>query len=91
MVGSQFHPEFRSRPDRPQPLFRELVRAARERAQGAATTEATVEAEEPVAASGLGWEKRAAPGEVSKALSEVPLAGFGVPRTSISSPNYTKS
>jgi CTP synthase len=28
MVGSQFHPEFRSRPDRPQPLFREFVAAA---------------------------------------------------------------
>jgi CTP synthase len=30
MVGTQFHPEFRSRPDRPHPLFRELVRAAKE-------------------------------------------------------------
>lgn len=28
MVGSQFHPEFKSRPDRPHPLFREFVRAA---------------------------------------------------------------
>jgi CTP synthase len=28
MMGSQFHPEFRSRPDRPQPLFREFVGAA---------------------------------------------------------------
>lgn len=27
MVGSQFHPEFKSRPNRPHPLFRELVRA----------------------------------------------------------------
>ena len=25
MVGTQFHPEFRSRPDRPHPLFRELI------------------------------------------------------------------
>jgi CTP synthase len=32
MVGTQFHPEFRSRPDRPHPLFRELVHAARNRA-----------------------------------------------------------
>jgi CTP synthase len=31
MVGTQFHPEFRSRPDRPHPLFRELIRHARER------------------------------------------------------------
>ncbi|MBU0491353.1 MAG: CTP synthase [Chloroflexi bacterium] len=28
MVGSQFHPEFTSRPERPHPLFRELVAAA---------------------------------------------------------------
>ncbi|HYY45671.1 MAG TPA: CTP synthase [Candidatus Angelobacter sp.] len=27
-VGSQFHPEFRSRPSRPHPLFREFVKAA---------------------------------------------------------------
>ena len=31
MLGSQFHPEFKSRPDRPHPLFREFVRAATER------------------------------------------------------------
>ena len=30
MVGSQFHPEFRSRPDRPHPLFREFVGAAKQ-------------------------------------------------------------
>ncbi len=29
MVGSQFHPEFRSRPDRPQPLFREFIGVAK--------------------------------------------------------------
>ncbi len=28
MVGSQFHPEFKSRPERPHPLFREFIRAA---------------------------------------------------------------
>lgn len=27
-VGTQFHPEFKSRPDRPQPLFRDFVGAA---------------------------------------------------------------
>jgi hypothetical protein len=27
-VASQFHPEFRSRPSRPHPLFRDFVRAA---------------------------------------------------------------
>jgi CTP synthase len=27
-VASQFHPEFNSRPDRPEPLFREFIGAA---------------------------------------------------------------
>jgi CTP synthase len=35
-VASQYHPEFKSRPDRPAPLFREFVRAAFERARGRA-------------------------------------------------------
>ena len=35
-VASQFHPEFKSRPLRPQPLFREFVGAALERARGRA-------------------------------------------------------
>jgi CTP synthase len=30
MLGSQFHPEFKSRPQLPHPLFRDFVRAARE-------------------------------------------------------------
>jgi len=34
MLGSQFHPEFKSRPDRPQPLFRDFVGAAKERRAG---------------------------------------------------------
>ena len=32
-VASQFHPEFNSRPNRPEPLFREFVHAASERAR----------------------------------------------------------
>jgi CTP synthase len=32
-VASQYHPEFKSRPERPAPLFREFVRAAAERAE----------------------------------------------------------
>jgi len=32
-VAAQFHPEFKSRPLRPQPLFREFVKAATERAR----------------------------------------------------------
>ena len=30
-IAGQFHPEFKSRPDRPSPLFRGLVKAAKER------------------------------------------------------------
>lgn len=33
MVGSQFHPEFKSRPTRPHPLFLGLVKAAQKRAE----------------------------------------------------------
>ena len=33
-IGTQAHPEFKSRPDRPHPLFRELVGAALARAEG---------------------------------------------------------
>ena len=29
-VAGQFHPEFKSRPDRPQPLFKELIKKAKE-------------------------------------------------------------
>jgi CTP synthase len=35
MVGSQFHPEFTSRPNRPNPLFRDFIGAAVQRARGA--------------------------------------------------------
>ena len=34
MVGSQFHPEFRSRPNRPHPLFAGFLAAAVERLKG---------------------------------------------------------
>jgi CTP synthase len=33
-IGTQAHPEFKSRPDRPSPLFREFVAAAMQRAAG---------------------------------------------------------
>jgi CTP synthase len=33
MVGTQFHPEFLSRPNRPHPLFRSFIRAVKERAE----------------------------------------------------------
>jgi CTP synthase len=35
-VGTQAHPEFKSRPDRPHPLFREFIGAALARAEGRA-------------------------------------------------------
>jgi CTP synthase len=35
-VGTQAHPEFKSRPTRPHPLFRELIGAALTRAEGRA-------------------------------------------------------
>jgi CTP synthase len=43
-LGSQFHPELRSRPTRPHPLFREFV--------GAAHAHRTASAERPVPVSG---------------------------------------
>jgi CTP synthase len=39
-VASQFHPEFKSRPTRPEPLFREFVGAAARRAEGRVAEEA---------------------------------------------------
>jgi CTP synthase len=42
MVGSQFHPEFRSRPNRPHPLFAGFVGAAVERLRIRETAPATV-------------------------------------------------
>ena len=50
-VASQFHPEFKSRPTRPAPLFRDFVGAAFERAQERGTAYAASEAEaEPATA-----------------------------------------
>jgi CTP synthase len=43
-VASQFHPEFKSRPTRPAPLFREFVGAALERARARARAGQTVAA-----------------------------------------------
>jgi mannose-1-phosphate guanylyltransferase len=33
MVGTQFHPELKSRPNRPHPLFRDFIKACKERAE----------------------------------------------------------
>jgi CTP synthase len=43
MVGTQFHPEFLSRPNRPHPLFRDFIGAAAQRAGLAPAIEAVVE------------------------------------------------
>ncbi|MFL5895100.1 MAG: CTP synthase [Thermoleophilaceae bacterium] len=51
-VASQYHPEFKSRPLRPQPLFRDFVGAAVERARGRAPeVEPSVESGSAVRAS----------------------------------------
>jgi CTP synthase len=39
-VAAQFHPEFKSRPLRPQPLFREFVRASIDRSNALRADEA---------------------------------------------------
>ena len=44
MVGVQFHPEFLSRPDRPHPLFREFIGAAKEAPRGDGRHAASLEA-----------------------------------------------
>ncbi len=44
MVGTQFHPEFASRPNRPHPLFRDFVMAAVERSAKAGRDQGNIEA-----------------------------------------------
>ncbi len=46
-VASQYHPEFKSRPERPAPLFREFVGAALQRAQAAAVVPGEASSEVP--------------------------------------------
>jgi CTP synthase len=53
MVGSQFHPEFRSRPLRPHPLFREFAAAVVARAQQDAASTPAQGISEAVAGGGL--------------------------------------
>jgi CTP synthase len=45
-VASQFHPEFNSRPTRPEPLFRDFVGAAAKLARGREPQERSAEATE---------------------------------------------
>ena len=51
-VASQYHPEFKSRPDRPAPLFREFVRAALGRAEERLPEVADVSADAAAAEEG---------------------------------------
>jgi CTP synthase len=46
-LAGQFHPEFKSRPNRPHPVFTGLVRAALERRHQVAYTPAVVEGASP--------------------------------------------
>ncbi|HEV8374363.1 MAG TPA: CTP synthase [Actinomycetota bacterium] len=95
-VAGQFHPEFRSRPTRPHPLFREFVGAAtaladaRDRAAAAAARPAPVPAHNgtdqdraPVAAAPAGGERRNGI-EVrggDDAVATPPAMGRGAPTT----------
>lgn len=51
MLGSQFHPEFKSRPDRPHPLFRDFIAAAIRREESSTGTR---EARQPFERTPLG-------------------------------------
>jgi CTP synthase len=54
-MASQFHPEFKSRPNRPEPMFREFVGAALERARQRPPAETQAE---PVSEAELGARQR---------------------------------
>lgn len=56
-LGSQFHPEFKSRPERPHPLFRDFVGAAIAEQTGAETDiEATIERQVAEQATSVGGQ-----------------------------------
>jgi CTP synthase len=56
MLGSQFHPEFRSRPDRPQPLFRDFIGACTFRRSGVEAGLITPEREPAIDLAGAAAE-----------------------------------
>jgi CTP synthase len=62
-VASQYHPEFKSRPERPAPLFREFVRAAQARAQERSPEASGSDAREPEAESAARLQAGAPEGE----------------------------
>ena len=57
-VASQFHPEFNSRPTRPEPLFREFVGAAAERAAARPESERVSEGEPEAATDDVSGVRR---------------------------------
>ena len=61
-VASQFHPEFKSRPERPAPLFREFVAAALERARSRAPEGGEVRASARAEARRCGRPRRSSAG-----------------------------
>jgi CTP synthase len=64
-VASQFHPEFKSRPERPAPLFRDFIAAALERAGKRGGADAT-----RGEANGMRGDEVATRGEVSTTLAD---------------------
>ena len=64
-VASQFHPEFKSRPERPAPLFRDFIAAALERAAKRDGTEIV-----PGEANAVRGDATATHGEVSTTLAD---------------------
>jgi CTP synthase len=70
-LGCQFHPEFKSKPLQPHPLFRAFIAAAQAHRQrrGRAAAEAVVPAESAAATSGHGFSHAASSaGDVPAAL-----------------------
>ena len=65
-VAAQFHPEFKSKPDRPHPLFREFIHHAILRSENVSTGGAS--SKEEASSEGQGGEKTA---EAERATSEV--------------------
>ena len=82
-VASQFHPEFKSRPERPAPLFRDFVGAALEHAGGRApaeSAEAIGDAERGVAGDEPpGEQSRAARPQLVRPASEAETARLARP------------
>ncbi|MEZ4834578.1 MAG: hypothetical protein R2873_21740 [Caldilineaceae bacterium] len=69
MVGSQFHPEFKSRPNRPHPLFLAFVQAAvQHRGQDGQGT------------NGVASQQTSA--EMSNVMTDLPVANLGVEESS---------